>query len=93
MKTTVKITYCSQCKWLLRATWMAQELLSTFNDEIDELILEPGTGGIFEVYANQENIWSRKEMNGFPEITTLKIKVRDVIAPSRDLGHIDRKKQ
>ncbi|MCB4807214.1 SelT/SelW/SelH family protein [Tamlana sp. 62-3] len=93
MKTTVKITYCSQCKWLLRATWMAQELLSTFNDEIDELILEPGTGGIFEVYANQEKIWSRKEMNGFPEITTLKIKVRDVIAPNRDLGHIDRKKQ
>lgn len=92
MKTTVKITYCSQCKWLLRATWMAQELLSTFNDEIDELILEPGTGGIFEVYANQEKIWSRKEMNGFPEITTLKIKVRDVIAPNRNLGHIDRKK-
>lgn len=92
MKTTVKITYCSQCKWLLRATWMAQELLSTFNDEIDELILEPGTGGIFEVYANQEKIWSRKEMNGFPEITTLKIKVRDIIAPNRNLGHIDRKK-
>ncbi|KJD34034.1 selenoprotein [Tamlana nanhaiensis] len=92
MKTTVKITYCTQCKWLLRATWMAQELLSTFNDEIDELILVPGTGGIFEVYANDEKIWSRKEMKGFPEITTLKIKVRDVIAPTRDLGHIDRKK-
>ncbi|MCB4798243.1 SelT/SelW/SelH family protein [Neotamlana laminarinivorans] len=91
MKNSVKIIYCTQCKWLLRATWMSQEILSTFNEEVNELILVPGTGGIFEIYANDEKIWSRKEMNGFPEITTLKIKVRDVIAPNKNLGHIDRK--
>jgi len=71
---------------------MAQELLSTFDTELDELTLKPGTGGIFEVYANDKRIWSRKEAGGFPEITELKQLVRDVIAPERDLGHIDRKK-
>ena len=91
MKTSLKIIYCAQCKWLLRATWMAQELLSTFNDDIDELILVPSTGGIFEVYANDTLVWSRKAMNGFPEITILKQLVRDVIAPNKSLGHSDRK--
>ena len=92
MKNQVKIIYCTQCRWLLRATWMAQELLTTFSEDIQTLTLVPGTGGIFEIYANGEKIWSRKAMNGFPEITTLKIKVRDVINPDKDLGHIDRKK-
>ncbi|MFS4483374.1 SelT/SelW/SelH family protein [Hyunsoonleella sp. 2307UL5-6] len=92
MNNHIKIVYCTQCRWLLRATWMSQEVLTTFNDEVDELTLVPSTGGIFEIYANDKQIWSRKEMKGFPEITELKKRVRDVIAPERDLGHIDRKK-
>ena len=27
MKPRVEIEYCTQCRWLLRAAWMAQELL------------------------------------------------------------------
>lgn len=92
MAQQVTIVYCTQCRWLLRAGWMAQELLSTFDTELDELTLKPGTGGIFEVYANDEQVWSRKQAGRFPEITELKQAVRDVIAPERDLGHIDRKK-
>jgi selenoprotein W-related protein len=92
MSQQVTIVYCTQCRWLLRASWMAQELLSTFDTELDELILKPGTGGIFEVYANDQRIWSRKDIGRFPEITELKQLVRDQIAPERDLGHIDRKK-
>lgn len=92
MSQQVTIVYCTQCRWLLRAGWMAQELLSTFDGELDELTLKPGTGGIFEVYANDQRVWSRKEAGRFPEITELKQVVRDVIAPERDLGHIDRNK-
>ena len=91
MVRRVSIVYCTQCRWLLRAGWMAQELLSTFDQELDELTLKPGSGGIFEVYANDERIWSRKQEGRFPEITELKQRVRDQIAPERDLGHIDRK--
>ena len=91
MNNKVSIVYCTQCRWLLRAGWMAQELLSTFDEELDELSLKPGTGGIFEVYANDTLVWSRKQEGRFPEITELKQRVRDQVAPERDLGHIDRK--
>ncbi len=30
----VEITYCTQCRWLLRAAWTAQELLTTFESEL-----------------------------------------------------------
>lgn len=70
---------------------MAQELLTTFDQEIAELTLRPGTGGVFEVRANGELVWSRKAQGRFPEITELKQLVRDHIAPERDLGHSDRK--
>ena len=92
MKNKVEIKFCTQCKWLLRSSWMAQELLSTFSEEITELSLLPGTGGIFEVIVNGQLIWSRKEKGGFPEIKILKQLVRDVIIPDKDLGHIDRNK-
>ncbi|RPI44773.1 MAG: SelT/SelW/SelH family protein [Betaproteobacteria bacterium] len=87
----VEITYCTQCRWLLRAAWMAQELLTTFEEEITRLTLIPGSGGVFEVRANGVLVWSRKLQQGFPEIAELKRLVRDRIAPERDLGHIDRR--
>jgi selT/selW/selH selenoprotein domain len=86
----VEIHYCTRCRWLLRAAWMAQELLGTFQNELARLSLVPGTGGVFEVYADGERIWSRAEDGGFPEIAELKQRVRDRIAPGRDLGHVDR---
>ncbi|MBE03269.1 SelT/SelW/SelH family protein [Marinobacter lutaoensis] len=90
MSNKVDIHYCTGCRWLLRAAWMAQELLTTFEQEIGELTLHPGTGGIFEVWVNGKRIWSRKEQQGFPEITQLKQLVRDEVAPDRPLGHTDR---
>lgn len=92
MGNRVEIHYCTQCRWLLRSAWMAQELLTTFEDEITELTLRPGTGGVFEVTVNGRRIWSRKEAGRFPEITELKQRVRDEVAPDKGLGHSDRKK-
>jgi len=86
----VAIHYCTQCRWLLRAAWMAQELLTTFEGELGEVALVPGTGGIFEVYVGDAPIWSRREQGRFPEIKELKQLVRDRVAPGRDLGHTDR---
>jgi selenoprotein W-related protein len=89
----IEILYCTQCRWLLRAAWMAQELLTTFDQEIAELTLKPGTGGVFEIRANGELVWSRRDQGRFPEITELKQLVRDRIAPERNLGHSDRKEK
>ena len=90
-KPHLRITYCTQCNWLLRAAWMAQEVLSTFSLEMGEVTLKPGTGGIFEIHLDGELIWERKRDGGFPDAAKLKQLVRDVIDPSRDLGHADRK--
>ena len=70
---------------------MAQELLSTFEDEISEVALVPGTDAIFEIKVNGSLIWSRTRDGGFPEIKVLKSLIRDIVAPNRDLGHIDAK--
>lgn len=86
----VEIEYCTQCRWLLRAAWVAQELLMTFQDEIGEMVLLPGTGGVFEVRIEEHAVWSRAVQGRFPEMKELKQLVRDRIAPGRDLGHSDR---
>jgi len=88
----LEIEYCRQCRWLLRAAWMAQELLTTFEEELGGVTLVPGTGGVFIVRAGDVVVWSRKEQGRFPDITELKQLVRDVIAPGKPLGHSDRKK-
>lgn len=89
MPNSVRITYCTGCKWMLRSAWMAQELLSTFEEELSELTLIPGTGGIFEIHVNGKRIWSRKEQQGFPDIRELKQLVRNEVSPDRSLGHTD----
>ncbi|HEY1027239.1 MAG TPA: SelT/SelW/SelH family protein [Pseudomonas sp.] len=89
-KPEIIIIYCTQCQWLLRAAWLAQELLSTFADELGRVSLEPGTGGVFHILCDGQQIWERKADGGFPEAKVLKQRVRDLIDPGRDLGHNDR---
>jgi len=91
MASRIEIHYCSKCRWMLRSAWMAQELLSTFEDHIAELTLRPdSTGGVFEIFVDGDLLWSRKEHGGFPDIVALKNLVRDRVAPGQDLGHADR---
>ncbi|KAI5375634.1 hypothetical protein CC77DRAFT_1090393 [Alternaria alternata] len=100
----VAITYCTQCKWMLRAAYFGQELLSTFGLQIGEIALIPATGGLFTVEltylppseegqkaeAKKVLLWDRKAKGGFPETKVLKQLVRDHIDPNRDLGHSDK---
>ena len=89
-KPEVVITYCTQCQWLLRAAWLAQELLSTFSDDLGKVSLVPGTGGVFPLRCAGPPLWARPADGGFPEAKVLKQRVRDRIDPERDLGHNDR---
>jgi selenoprotein W-related protein len=90
-KPVVEIEYCTQCRWLLRAAWTAQELLTTFESNLGGVTLKPGTGGIFEVTTGGQLLWSRVGEGRFPEMKELKQRLRDLIDPDRDLGHSDRK--
>ena len=85
----LEIEYCTQCRWLLRAAWLQQEVLTTFVDDLAEVALIPGKGGVFDVRLDGETIWSRKDERRFPETREIKQKIRDRIDPERSLGHSD----
>lgn len=92
MKPTITIEYCPKCGWLLRSAYMAQELLTTFNDELKSVTLQPSeTSGEFHISLNGEKIFDRKKYGGFPEIKELKQMVRDIVNPGKNLGHTDTK--
>ncbi len=91
MAPRIEITYCTQCRWLLRASWMAQELLTTFETEVGEVALIPVTGGNLDIMVDGTLIFSRKAEGRFPELKELKQLIRDRIAPDKPLGHSDKK--
>ena len=92
MKPTITIEYCPKCNWLLRAAYMAQELLTTFADELYGVTLKPSeTGGHYSIRVGGEIIFDRKEWGGFPEIKEIKQLVRDKVSPEKSLGHSDKK--
>ncbi len=91
MKPLITIEYCPKCGWLLRAAWMAQELLTTFTDEVKGVVLQPSEiAGRYLISVNEEVVIDRKAMGGFPEIKELKQLIRDKVAPGKALGHSDK---
>jgi len=90
-KPRIIIRYCPKCNWLLRSAWMSQELLSTFQDDLGSVTLEPAEeAGRFEIQYEDALIWERKRDGGFPGVKELKQRVRDHLSPGRSLGHVDR---
>ncbi|MEK7248415.1 MAG: SelT/SelW/SelH family protein [Chloroflexota bacterium] len=86
-KPRIQITYCTKCKFMLRATWLAQELLTTFGDELGEVAIVPGSGGIFEVTLDGEVIATNRDHAPMPDPVDVKRTVRDRVAPDRKIGH------
>lgn len=89
-KPRIVIEYCSQCRFILRASWMLQELLFTFGEDLREVALVPGKGGVFKVYLDDKLIFDKTQSGRFPESKELKQLIRDDIDPDRSLGHSDR---
>jgi selenoprotein W-related protein len=75
---------------MLRSAWLAQELLNSFSTDLHEVSLRPDSGGIFEIWVDDELIWERVRDGGFPEAKVLKQRLRDTVWPERDLGHSDK---
>lgn len=79
----------------------AQELLQTFSTSIGEISLIPVTGGTFIItilhaltassLPVETLLWDRKAECGFPETKELKNRVRNIVDPGKDMGHIDRR--
>ena len=92
MKPTIIIEYCPKCGWLLRAAYMAQEVLTTFTEDVKGVSLQPAAiSGTYTIWVENEKIFDRKEMARFPDIKELKQLIRDKVSPNKDLGHSDKK--
>jgi selenoprotein W-related protein len=87
VKPSVVIEYCPKCGWMLRAAWLAQELLTTFQDRVLEVSLRPAGKAVFRIRVGEAEVWSRQRDGGFPAAAELKRRVRDVVDPSMELGH------
>ncbi len=72
---------------MLRAAYLAQELLTSFEKELGEVALVPSSGGIFEVTLDGETLASNRESKRMPEAGEVKRLLRDRIAPERSIGH------
>ena len=91
MKPTITIEYCPKCHWLLRAAYMAQELLTTFEDDLYGITLQPSEiAGRYSIRVNDVVLFDRKQEGRFLEIKELKQLVRDKVNPDKNLGHSDR---
>jgi selenoprotein W-related protein len=90
MKPTITIEYCPKCHWLLRAAYMAQEFLTTFDSDVKSVTLIPSeVNGRYTIHIDEEKVFDRKVYGGFPEIKELKQIIRDKVAPGKSLGHSD----
>ncbi|MEH6308370.1 SelT/SelW/SelH family protein [Olivibacter sp. CPCC 100613] len=91
MKPRIIIEYCPKCGWLLRAAYMAQEILATFTEDLEGVLLKPSdVNGRYTIYIDEQQIFDRKRAGGFPEVKSLKQIIRDTVNPSKNLGHSDR---
>jgi selenoprotein W-related protein len=90
----VSITYCTGCGWLLRAAYLAQELVLAFDDsEIAAVSLvpsrPPAKGGAFVVTMDETILWDRTAQGRFPETEEITQGVRDLLGPSKDPSEME----
>ncbi len=62
-----------------RAVALAENLLNQHKNNINKVILIPSSGGVFEVAVNGENIFSKKELERFPEENEVEDKIKKLI--------------
>jgi len=87
MKPSVTIECCHKCYWLLRAAYIAQGLVTTFESELDSVALKRiDATGNFVISINGKKAFDRKEFGGFPEIKGLKQLVSTWLSQQKPTG-------
>ena len=79
---SIKIVYCRPCKFQPRAVKLADELLS-LGPSIDSITLVPGSGGVFDVFINDELVFSRHREGRFPETSEVLAKLLEATNGNR----------
>lgn len=79
MEKIISIEYCTSWGYLKRAVALGEKLLDEHKENINKLILIPSSGGVFEVAVNGETIFSKKELDRFPEENEVEDNIRELI--------------
>ena len=79
MEKIISIEYCTSWGYLKRAVALAENLLNQHKNNINKVILIPSSGGVFEVAVNGETIFSKKELDRFPEENEVEDEIRKLI--------------
>lgn len=87
LKATIWIEYCVGCRFIVRASWIAEELLFTFAERLEAVALKPSKDGVFRVSIDDKLLFDRKSEGRFPDPRELRAMIRDHIAPEMGLGH------
>ena len=77
MEKIISIEYCTSWGYLKRAVALGEKLLD--EHKVNKLILIPSSGGVFEVAVNGETIFSKKELDRFPEENEVEDNIRELI--------------
>ena len=63
----LRIEYCTSWGYLARAVALAEDVLNEHKNNIEEIKLVPSTGGVYEISFNEKLIFSKKNLERFPE--------------------------
>lgn len=80
MKNVISIEYCSSWGYLGRAVALTRTLLNEHESSIEMVNIIPSSGGVLEVSFNDELIFSKKELNRYPEKDEVEELVRKKLA-------------
>ena len=81
----MKIEYCTSWGYRGRAVALARNLLQEHEKEMAEFTLVPSSGGVFEITLNDEVIFSKKELDRYPDKFEVELKVRQKLGKSEGL--------
>lgn len=66
-KLNVSIHYCVPCDYSDYALNEAKTIIKNFQQNINQLTLITGSKGVFEIKVNNDLLFSKKELNRYPE--------------------------
>lgn len=74
--TTIEIEYCVPCGLRDNALATADDLLDSFGQDVDDVRVVPGDGGIFEVRADGDVIYNKDESGYDPDAIDAAVRER-----------------
>lgn len=77
MDKRISIEYCTSWGYLSKAVSLAERVLDEHKNNIAEVNIIPSTGGVFEVKFGDKLLFSKKELDRFPNDNEVENMIKD----------------